>query len=712
MYGISRECYDALRQPSRRMTARANVTTSAGTVIPLTAADFKQGGIRLSEATSGAGSFDLGAAVIGKLTLTLNNADGRFNAVNFIGGQVSSIQIGVFLPGRSAEWIPLGIFDIESVKYSGTAAEIVAYDCLSRADIALPAVACPVTLGNLVRTVCTHCGIIWSGQRFLHDEYTVEKMPESATCRDVISYAAALAGCFARMNRDGELTFGWYGFSMPLWGAEAWLDGGIFLDMTDGSDADGGNFFCYDDDTMDGGRNDFRGFCVINHPKSAAGDKPLTVTGILFRSPEEQRTTADEDGNEIVETVSGTTYISGTEDYCFDLSDNPLLTHDIQDVLATLGDKLIGESFNPIQITCPSNPAFEAGDIVTVTDRRGNTYRAYINRCEYKFGAVQNLCCEAKTAAEKSSERYSFVSRLEQKIKADTDAKISAYGSRAQALNKLMLHSMGVYKTAVQNQDGSVTTYTHDRPTLAASSYIACETSDGFAYTNSGWNNGSPVWQYGMTADGNILCNVLSAVGIIANWIQAGRIESADGSCYFDLDANQLFANKIGLPTRYLSAGEVTTDTGGSRAGIACYDSDLSSSPYFQVRPVQSQDDSALMGFGLADQLNRVQIISFSRADDVGDNGVGIYGYDSSGTRHEMIAAAAAGVRLAGRNNNSRVLLTDSGVYVLNNGKAVFEADTDHTYIRNPGSNADYWIALDDNGIAVCNGSTVLQRWS
>ena len=152
--------------------------------------------------------------------------------------------------------------------------------------------------------------------------------------------------------------------------------------------------------------------------------------------------------------------------------------------------------------------------------------------------------------------------------------------------------------------------------------------------------------------------------------------------------------------------------TGGSRAGIACYDSDLSSSPYFQVRPVQSQDDSALMGFGLADQLNRVQIISFSRADDVGDNGVGIYGYDSSGTRHEMIAAAAAGVRLAGRNNNSRVLLTDSGVYVLNNGKAVFEADTDHTYIRNPGSNADYWIALDDNGIAVCNGSTVLQRWS
>ena len=141
----------------------------------------------------------------------------------------------------------------------------------------------------------------------------------------------------------------------------------------------------------------------VNNPKSIAGDKPITVTGIFFRSPDEQRTTVDEDGNEITETVPGTAYISGTDDYCFDLSENPLLTHDIPDVLAALGQRLIGESFNPISLSCPSNPAFEAGDIVTVADRRGNSFRAYINRCEYKFGSPQSLICEAQTPAENAA---------------------------------------------------------------------------------------------------------------------------------------------------------------------------------------------------------------------------------------------------------------------------------------------------------------------
>lgn len=673
MYNISKACFDALFSPTREMTARATISPASGSVIALAASDFKQGGIRLSEATSTSGSFDLGAAVISKLTLTLNNSDGRFNGVNFIGGGATSIQIGVTLPDHSQEWIPLGAFDIDSVKYSGTAAEIVAYDYLARADKALPAVTCPVTLGNLVRTVCTHCGIVWSGRPFLHDDYTVNSLPEKATCRDVISYAAALAGCYARMSRDGQLTFGWYGWNMPRWDSEDWLDGGIFLDAASGDACDGGDFFHYDGNAIDGGRNDFRGFCAVNNPKSIAGDKPITVTGIFFRSPDEQRTTVDEDGNEITETVPGTAYISGTDDYCFDLSENPLLTHDIPDVLAALGQRLIGESFNPISLSCPSNPAFEAGDIVTVADRRGNSFRAYINRCEYKFGSPQSLICEAQTPAENAAEKYSYVSRLEQKIKSETDKKISAYSSRLQALNNLMLNSMGVYKTAVQNADGSVTTYTHDKPTLAASSFIACESANGYAYTTTGWNDGSPQWQYGQTANGNIICNVLSAVGIVADWIQAGRVESADGSCYFDLDNNQLFASKIGLPTRYLSSGSVSTDTGESRAGIACFDETLSDNPYMQVRPVQSQADGTLMGFGIADQCGRIQFLCASRADNAVNNAVALYGYDASGGRHELLAASAAngGIKLSSMNGQNRIEITDSGISVYSNGTLV-----------------------------------------
>ena len=206
MYPVSRECYNALFSPSRRMTVRAVITTSDGTLLRLTAADFKSGGIKLSEATSGTGSFDLGSAVISKLTVTLNNSDGRFNAAGFVGGEVNSIQIGVTLPDDSTEWISLGMFDIDSVRYTGTAVELVAYDHLARADKGLPSVTLPVTAGTLLRAVCTHCGIVYDGRDFLHDDYSVDVLPDSASCRDVISWIAQIAGCYARMSREEGLT--------------------------------------------------------------------------------------------------------------------------------------------------------------------------------------------------------------------------------------------------------------------------------------------------------------------------------------------------------------------------------------------------------------------------------------------------------------------------------------------------------------------------
>ena len=59
MYQISKACYDALFSPSRSFAAKAAVTLPDGTVLRLASPDFKSGGVKLSEATSGSGSFDL-----------------------------------------------------------------------------------------------------------------------------------------------------------------------------------------------------------------------------------------------------------------------------------------------------------------------------------------------------------------------------------------------------------------------------------------------------------------------------------------------------------------------------------------------------------------------------------------------------------------------------------------------------------------------------
>ena len=63
-------------------------------------------------------------------------------------------------------------------------------------------------------------------------------------------------------------------------------------------------------------------------------------------------------------------------------------------------------------------------------------------------------------------------------------------------------------------------------------------------------------------------------------------------------------------------------------------------------------------------------------------------------------------------NGQKRIQITDNSITVKNGSKNVLETIADYTCIRNPGSNTDYWIAINDNGVSICRGDTVLQQWS
>jgi len=93
--------------------------------------------------------------------------------------------------------------------------------------------------------------------------------------------------------------------------------------------------------------------------------------------------------------------------------------------------------------------------------------------------------------------------------------------------NEHLSGALGYYSTIITNPDDSRIAYQHDQPTLAASTYISCVPEPGtFAWTNTGWNAGSPSWNYGYTQDGNAVFRLLSTVGINADWINAGSIDT------------------------------------------------------------------------------------------------------------------------------------------------------------------------------------------
>ena len=104
---------------------------------------------------------------------------------------------------------------------------------------------------------------------------------------------------------------------------------------------------------------------------------------------------------------------------------------------------------------------------------------------------------------------------------------VSSIVSELVKINEHLNGAMGYYSTTVTNADGSIYTYLHDEETLEESLHISYVPEPGsYVWTNTGWNNGNPAWTYGATQDGNAVYRLLSTVGINADWINAGSIDT------------------------------------------------------------------------------------------------------------------------------------------------------------------------------------------
>ena len=99
-------------------------------------------------------------------------------------------------------------------------------------------------------------------------------------------------------------------------------------------------------------------------------------------------------------------------------------------------------------------------------------------------------------------------------LKGEMNATLNRAINNAVEFNDIISNALGLYYTDVPDGSGGTIRYLHDSPTLEGSGYIVTNTAQGFAWTNTGWNNGSPVWSYGVTSSGFAMFKRLSAEGI------------------------------------------------------------------------------------------------------------------------------------------------------------------------------------------------------
>lgn len=401
MISVSPEFRQALYNDNRNYIERAKITLKNGTILNLTESNVWSGGFSVDDAVSGDTVFGVGNAIINKATLVINNIYNEYSSYDFT-GSIIELSVGLSLSEEN-EIIKKGTYIEQETKYNGSLITIEMYDYMSKFDLAYStSLAYPLRLSDILQDSCNTCGVQLATSTFPNSTIPISEAPSNATHREVISWIAAIAGCYARCNADGELEIKW--FNTDAFETFDDLDGGVFDASTPystGDNADGGSFNPWNvGDEYDGGT-----FTQVNniHYITSRYNGEISVDDVVVTCVKVSTTTKDGTGDEsVIERIVG------TEGYAIKVDNNAFITEDnIQYISNYLASRLVGLKFRIANISHPSDPTIEAGDVAYYAEPLGNQYRLLITRTSFTVGDAQTTCCDAETPARNSAMRFS-----------------------------------------------------------------------------------------------------------------------------------------------------------------------------------------------------------------------------------------------------------------------------------------------------------------
>ena len=482
MRTASAQFKQALANNNRDYLLTADVTLANGQTLQFDRTKLWTDGYSAEDAVSDDDSFTaVGATVINAASITINNITGAYTDLDFTDASVVlSCGLTLVQGGSSrTETLTIGTYDVDETAYNGSTIRLDMLDRMAKFErpYSSSTLVYPATLGQIVRDACTRCGVLFDtsnypGGQFPYESFVISTRPDddAVTYREVIGWAAAIAGCFARCNALGRLEFRWFDSSAKH-DISALFSQDVSLDDT-------------------------------------------VITGVVVEA-------TDPDSSEIK------TYLSGSSGHVITVSRNGFVTpSNAQTIADMIRQTVIGLRFRKLSITTLTDPTREAGDTASVVDAKGNEYFCLITRCTFKPGGRDEVVSGSDTPARNSATRYasstkSFVEarKLLKQEKTAREQQIKALAERIEA-------SSGLYTSTEIQPDGSTIYYLHNKQKLEESRYIWKMTAEAWAVSS----DGGETWNAGMEVNGNVIANILSANGINANWIDTGALTITDSN--------------------------------------------------------------------------------------------------------------------------------------------------------------------------------------
>ena len=507
MRNLSTEFKEQQNSGNRNYLKYADFTFTDGSTLSITDKDLWSNGFKFEDAVSQSGSFDIGAAIINKLTLQINNFSGKYTDYIWDGARVVC-YIGLEL-STGIEKIRICTMTVTDAPYQSTA--IISLTCedsmrLFDRDYSESKLTYPATRLQIIQDACKVCGVTLQSTRFDNDDFVIQNRPDdsSITFRQVIAWVAQMGCQWAKCDEYGRLCFGWYEREVP--------DNFYDLVETPWKDVEGNDIL------------DTTGEQIITIMQTGItaiqtnGFTPwlydLEITGVKV--------------TEYVENSSqneAKTYQSGKSGYVIEISDNKLIQEGTGEAICKIiSDRCVGMKFRPFSTGALTNIAWEAGDTIAISDRNGKQYKSFLTSVTLNPGAFEQLECSAKSASRNKQKQYSLNQQIQAENKKNLRDERTAREKAIEELSNRLAESSGVYTTVEQQPDGSNIYYLHNKPQLSDSDIVWKMTAEAWAVSTDGGQH----WNGGMTVDGDVIARILNATGINADWINTGTIKAID----------------------------------------------------------------------------------------------------------------------------------------------------------------------------------------
>ena len=509
MRNLSTEFKEQQNSGNRNYLKYADFTFTDGSTLSITDKDLWSNGFKFEDAVSQSGSFDIGAAIVNKLTLQINNFSGKYTDYIWDGARVVC-YIGLEL-STGIEKIRICTMTVTDAPYQNTA--IISLTCedsmrLFDRDYSESKLSYPATRLQIIQDACEVCGVTLQSTRFDNDDFVIQNRPDdsSITFRQVIAWIAQMGCQWAKSDEYGRLCLGWYEREVP--------DKFYNLVETPWKDTDGNDIL------------DTKGAQIITVMQK--GITAIDTNGFTPWLYDVEIT-----GVKVTEYVENSsqneakTYQSGESGYVIEISDNKLIQEGSgEKICQIIADRCVGLKFRPFTTGALTNIAWEAGDTIEISDRNGKQYKSFLTSVALNPGTFEQLECSAKSVSRNKQKQYSLNQQVQAENKKNLRDERTAREKAIEELSNRLAESSGVYTTVEQQPDGSNIYYLHNKPQLSDSDIVWKMTAEAWAVSTDGGQH----WNGGMTVDGDVIARILTATGVNADWIKTGALVVRDNS--------------------------------------------------------------------------------------------------------------------------------------------------------------------------------------